>query len=90
MSKTEAHDELKKRLGFEVRKTGSFRDYPANKKPTYCFSRVEDRFYLGDARPEAVKLWNFCVKLLDERRSAQDGGKWSVPVDMKNKRRRAR
>lgn len=55
-----------KELGFSVRKTGSFLDFPANKKPAHCLSRNGDDLYLGDARPEVVKLWNYAVALKAE------------------------
>jgi len=50
-----------KDLGFSVRKTGSFLDFPNNKKPAYCFDR--DGEYIRDAKSEAVKLWNYAVDM---------------------------
>ena len=53
-----------KDLGFLVRKTGSFLDYPTNKKPAYCYDRGGE--WIAEARPEAVKLWDYAVKLKAE------------------------
>jgi hypothetical protein len=54
------------RLKFRVRPTGSFLDFPKNKKPAYCLERV-DGVYLGDARPEVARLWKLAVDLQASR-----------------------